>query len=130
MVVLKWAWHRFLMDVEEFDSLKSAVDAAYWAQEAGTESLEAVEVVSPDQHRRVLSAGEVIALAEEWHPVEEPTGPPPTFYVEALAPSGEWGRVGWFHTESEANAEAQRWRQMLRRDARVGSWRSTQRTGA
>lgn len=44
MTVIKWSWHHFVLGAEEFDTFEEAVRAAVYASDAGSESLENIEV--------------------------------------------------------------------------------------
>jgi hypothetical protein len=63
-LVLKWAWHRFSLEVSQYDSVDEAVDAAGYASDAGDEALDCIEVFDGDGHR-VIPGDEALDLAHE-----------------------------------------------------------------
>lgn len=65
MRVIKWAWRYRTLDIEVYDSINDAVEAAEGAEDAGVESLDCLEVVYGGVPNRIISAEEVRGMWRE-----------------------------------------------------------------
>lgn len=118
MTVLKWAWVHGSLDVDEFETLDAAVDAAAYAADYGHEALDCFEVWDGDGHR-VIAHEEAMRLIHERSDAIEaatPKSPPNVAVVRLVSPEGKTATYSGYPTMEKAEAAAAEFRQHLGAD--------------
>lgn len=121
-LVLKWAWRYHVLEVEEYESLDSALRSAQSASDYGTEALDHIEVWENGNHRS-LSADECWKLlepirrreSEEWAARIKDNPVVATVEIETIAKDGrpETARYESYTSMDEAKDDFEKLRPFL-----------------
>lgn len=119
MKVFKWAVRHGVLEVDEYDTLISAVRSAWMAREGGHEALLEIEVVHEPGRIEVFNREQVDALID---PLEKESLrkrkalPVVRWVVDLQGRTGEWAGYGSYEEHPKAQEDADRLGKVLGTD--------------